>query len=285
MNCPACGYYNPLGQQACFHCALPLPISAGDAVCAVHPLVKATGACSRCGTFGCGGCLTARGPDWLCAQCLHRVGKLPWDERDSLGLWRAWWRTSVLMISSPSQSLSTAEPEGSLGSSMQFALLSSIVGYGPTLLGAMLFVIPALATAGASAGAGKQLAIASATGVLGFLFYAVGLLFFQLVSLLFFAGLDHLGLLILGAQPRSFTVTVRANALSTGAYLIGLLPMCSLYVFPLWAMVLRIIANVHLHQTTAGKATAAVLLPMFLLCGAVFALYFAAIALAMAAGR
>jgi hypothetical protein len=80
-------------------------------------------------------------------------------------------------------------------------------------------------------------------------------------------------------------VTVRAHALSMGPYLLGLLPLCSLYVFPIWAIVLRIIANMHLHKTTAGKATAAVLLPMVLLCGGLLALYGALFALAMAGQR
>ena len=145
-------------------------------------------------------------------------------------------------------------------------------------------MIPAFASVGAANG-GKALALASATGFIGVLFYAVVIFVCQLGLVLFLSGLDHLALMILGAQPRSFTVTVRANALAMGPYLVGLLPGCSWYVFPLWWMVLRIIANMYLHKTTAGKATAAVLLPLFLLCGGVFALYFAVIALAVSFGR
>lgn len=287
MNCPACGYYNPQGQQSCFHCGLPLPISAaGDAVCAVHPEVKATGACSRCGTFGCGSCLSARGNDWLCAQCLQRVGQLPWDERETLGLWRAWWRTSVLMISSPGVSLSTAQPDASLGSSMLFALLSTAAGYLPTFVTAALFMIPAMMFGADRPNAGKLGGLGTAGIVVGVLiFYAVVAFVTQMGGVLFLAALDHLALMVLGAQPKSYTVTLRAQALSMGPYLVGILPMCSWYVFPLWSVVLRIIANMYLHKTTAGKAAAAVLLPMFLLCGGFLALYFAVIALAVAGGR
>ena len=280
MNCPACGYYNPPTQQTCFHCSLPLPIPAGDALCAVHPEVKATGACSRCGTFGCGECLSARGGDWLCAPCLNRVGKLPWDERETLGLWRAWWRTSVLMISNPSQSLQTAEPDAPLGSSVLFALLSSTVGFAPTIVVYLLLLIPTLLFSGERFGTTNWVS-GSALGVGVTVFYVVLLLGFQLGSLLFVAALDHVGLMLLGAQPRSYNVTVRASALSMGPYLVGLFPFCSIYVFPLWSVVLRIIANMHLHKTSAGKATAAVLLPLLVLCGGAVAVYLAVFALAM----
>lgn len=283
MNCPACGYYNPQGQLACIHCALPLPIAAGDAQCAAHPEVKATGACSRCGTFGCGNCLSARGRDWLCANCLARVGVLPWEERDTLGMWRAWWRTSVLMISSPGV-LSTAEPEASLGSSMLFALLSTIAGYVPTLACVGVVMVPSMLLGSLGASGGKA-ALMGLTSIFVVLVYAVIIFVFQLGSVLFIAGLDHVGLLLVGAQPRSYTVTVRAHALSMGPFLVGILPICSIYVFPMWSVVLRVIANMHLHKTTAGKATAAVLLPMVLLCGGVFALYVAVVALAVGLSR
>lgn len=280
MNCPACGYYNPPGQQSCFHCSLSLPLSAGDALCAVHPEVKATGACSRCGTFGCGACLSSRGTDWLCAQCLSRVARLPWDDRETLGLWRAWWRTSVLMISSPGQALSTAEPDAPLGSSMVFALLSTVVGFAPTMLTYAVVLVPVMALGGRKEALGGLWVVPLITVV-----YAVLLVGLQLGSLLFFAGLDHLGLMLLGARPKSYSVTVRASALSMGPYLLGLLPLCSFYVFPLWSVVLRIIANMHLHRTTAGKATAAVLVPVFLLCGGLLAFYAAVFALAANFGR
>lgn len=263
-----------------------LPLPAGDALCAAHPEVKATGACSRCGTFGCGNCLSSRGDDWLCSQCLGRVSKLPWDERSSLGLWRAWWRTSVLMISSPTQSLTTAEPDAPLGSSVLFSLLSTAVGFGPTMLGYALIIVPMLIFGRANRGVGDgNWLLAAGTGVGVVLIYVVVLLAVQLGSVLFISGLDHLGLMLMGARPKSYTVTVRAHALSMGPYLLGLLPFCSLYVFPLWSVVLRIIANMHLHKTTAGKATAAVLIPFLLLCGGIVAIYLAVFALAMSVSR
>ncbi len=280
MNCPACGYYNPEGQQSCFHCSLPLPLAAGDAFCPAHPGVKATGACSRCGTFGCGACLQPRGADWLCPACFARGTVLPWDERASLGLWVAWWRTAVQMLSSPSQALASAEPDAPLGSSMLFAALSTFVGFAPTLLIYALILIPTLIFAGKS-----ELKLTSALVPLFAVLYVVVLMAMQLAMVLVFAGLEHLGLMLMGAQPKAFTVTVRAAALSMGVYITGLMPFCGPYVFWVWSLVLRIIANMHLHKTTAGKATAAVLLPVLVLCGGFFGIYVLVFALAMNTAR
>jgi len=258
-----------------------LPLPAGDAVCAAHPEVKATGACSRCGTFGCGACLSARGTDWLCAKCLALVGMLPWDERATVGLWRAWWRTSVQMISSPGLALSTAEPDAPLGSSLLFALLSTVVGFAPSMLAYLLLLVPMLALGAKRASLGEGAVIVPMV----VLFYVVLILAFQMGAVLFIAGLEHVALMALGAQPKSYSVTVRAYALSMGPSLLGLLPFCSLYVFPLWSVVLRVVANMALHKTTAGKATAAVLLPIVLLCGGVAAFSVAVFALAANSAR
>lgn len=277
MHCPACGYYNPQGQETCFHCGLSLPRAAGtDAKCATHLDLAAVGACSRCGTFGCASCLTQRDQAWLCAACLSRLDTLPWDERERLGLWRAWWQTSVRMISSPTQTLSTVEADAPVGSSVLYALLSALVGFLPTVAIYALVLIPAFLFAPSKADAEVPLKV---LGPVLVVFYVVLLFATQVAGLFISAGLDHLALLVLGAKPRSFSVSLRAGALAMGPYLLGLMPFCSLYVYPLWALVLRVMALMHLHKTTAGLAAAAVFLPLVLLCGAgagLIALIFAA---------
>ncbi|MFT3714164.1 MAG: YIP1 family protein [Archangium sp.] len=276
MNCPACGYFNPTGTKACFHCSLALPLSAGDATCPNHPDVKATGACSRCGTFGCGACLTQDGTDWLCAPCIERQGVLPWDERATLGTWRAWWRTSVMMISQPTKTCSRAKPDAALGDSLFFAALSTLVGTTPTILVYVLILIPIFIFSPE-----KDLPKFTAALVPVFaLVYLVFLVVFQVAGVMVLSGIDHLALMLLGANPRSYSTTVRAHALSMGCYLVGLLPFCGLQVMVIWSLVLRIIANMHFHKTTGGKATLAVLGPVVLFCGGFFTLYAALIGLA-----
>jgi hypothetical protein len=70
-----------------------------------------------------------------------------------------------------------------------------------------------------------------------------------------------------------------------GPYVVGLLPLCSLYVFPLWSLGLRVVANAHLHRITVGRAAAGVLLPTIAFCGIGMAAYVALILLAQTMGR
>ncbi len=281
MNCTACGSYNPPHQLTCFHCALPLPIPSSDAICAVHPDVKAQGACSRCGTFGCVDCLSSRGADWLCSKCMSLASELPWDERESLGVWRAWWRTAVLMISRPNVALATAVPDAALGSSVGFASLSALVGLVPTFLVSTPLLILMQSFSREKAAMPNMGPVL----VLVMLAYLATTFAFTLGSMFIISGLEHVALKLMGAAPRSFTVTVRAHALAMSPYLLGVIPFCSFYVYLLWAMVLRIIALMHLHKTSAGTAAAAVILPVLLLCGGFIGLYAAMIALAMGLGH
>jgi hypothetical protein len=285
LFCHWCAAQNADGALACARCHNPLGegSEASAARCPTHPEVPAATPCGRCGTFYCGQCLTARDRLWLCPKCLVLHGALPWDERQTLGLWRAWWRTSLQLISSPEAALgrADAEAEAPLSSSLLFVALSSLAGYATTLVAYGVFGVGVVAFGqdgeGAS-GLGSWLVAAPFLVVGGLA--AVALM--QVLSVLAAAGLDQLGLLVLGVRSRGYAVTLRANALSHAPYLLGLVPVCGLYVFPIWALVLRILAVRSLQRTTAGKAALAVLLPMLLLCGlcgGAYALLFAGVLL------
>lgn len=262
---------------------LPVPVAA-EAHCATHPEALAVGACSRCGTFGCATCLTQRGDEWFCPPCLERVGSLAWDDRETLGLWRAWWRTSLATMGSPTETFSHASPDGSYGSSVKFAALSSLAGVMPTMLVYLLIfgvaMVVGFSQRQGAVGAGEAVAMVIAIPVVLLMVFGS-----QIAGLFFNAALDHLGLMVVGAQPKSYQVTVRANALAMGPYLVGLIPFCSLYVFPLWSLGLRVVANAHLHRITVGRAAAGVLLPTVVFCGLGMAGYVALIVLAGSMGR
>jgi hypothetical protein len=245
----------------------PAPTAAS---CQHHPQTAAVAPCARCGTFFCAACLSAVDGTWQCASCVARGALLPWDERDSLGLWRAWWRTAMAMISQPVQTLARAQPDGSIGSSLGFALIAAIIGLGPTFALYGLVLIPMVAL---SAGGEKGMAVPMLASSAITLFTLGGVFVAQVVGVIVLAGLDHLALLLLGGQSRGFSVSVRASALAMSPSVIGLIPVCGLYVVPVWALVLRILALRAFHQTSGGKATAAVLLPTVVLCGGFVALY------------
>jgi hypothetical protein len=205
---------------------------------------------------------------------VQKASTLAWDERESVGMWRSFWRTSVAMMSHPIQTLTTARADAPLGSSILFSVLALVAGMGPTLaIYAGIFGVVGLTMPTSDLKLGSSAVFIP----LAIIFYVILLFMLQVAGLLFTAGLDHVALMMLGERPRAYAVSVRAGALAMGPYLIGLVPVCGIYVFPIWSIVLRIFAVMHLHNVSAGKATAAVLLPLVLLCGFCGATYAALI--------
>lgn len=293
MKCPACESAVPHGATACPWCGAkfvealkpgPVMAQAGAAECRNHPGRQAT-PCARCGTFQCSECFTVGGQlGTLCASCREFASDLPWDRRAELGTWRAYWQTSVAVIGSPIQTFQRAKPDAPLGDSLLLAGVSGFVGFATTLLLYMLFAAGMLLFSASELGkvAGEtklQGGALAGIGVGVVVIYIAMIFVMQMASVLAISGIEHGCLRLLGHREGSYSVTVRAHALAMGPYLIGLIPLCSLYVYPLWSLVLRIFAMQHLHRTTGGKAAGAVLLPiavLIALCGVGYVMLFAA---------
>ena len=250
------------------------------AVCAVHPDLAAVDTCSRCGNFACASCLVPRpsgGP--VCSTCAEREPHelLPWDDRQNLGLFKAYWKTCWRLMMAPS-AFGRSPREGSVSSSMVFALLSAIVGISTTALAyAAIF---AVAASFAAPGANGDFPLAWAGVGLGVGMF-VGMVAITWVLTFVMASLDHLVLKLVGAQPQEWAVSYRATCLSMAPYIIGVVPICGAYVFPIWAVVLKVFAYRAFHRTTGGKAAAGALgAPLVLGCccgGGYVAFIFAAV--------
>ena len=198
--------------------------------------------CDRCGNFSCGECLAPSGSQQLCAACRARWAELEWDRRQDLGLFRAWWLTTRRMIVSPIQTLDAIAPDGQILESTIYAGLSTLAGFVPTLfaygaiIGLMLAIGPNAkdTTVGLAAGTG--------IGAAAIFFYVLLLLAMSIGGMLLSAALELIVLRLGGKPQASYSVSVRAHALSMAAYAIGVIPLCSIYVFPVWALVLRVFA-------------------------------------------
>lgn len=248
---------------------------AGPSVpaCAIHPDRTAVSPCSRCGTFSCEECLrqTPVGSAPLCAACVERlaVSQLPWDHREDLGWARAWFKSLGAILLRPGVTFATAKPEGDLGGSLLFALLAWLTALVPSfvlfaLIGAM---IPSMIGNTGSSPEVRAVLLGS-FGVLILVLLAMALLgtFFTFVS----AAIEHLALLLLG-KPRSFETTLRAAALSLAPFALGIIPICGMYVAPIWAIIAKVFAFMGLHRASAGVAVVGALaVPLFFLvlaCG------------------
>ncbi|MHB8874706.1 MAG: YIP1 family protein [Myxococcaceae bacterium] len=289
MNCPSCQTPIIAGTSFCSACGNRLAVASrpGQAACAAHPELAAVKTCPRCGNFACPGCLVMLpGGVELCRRCESSglAGFLPWDRREELGTLRAWWQTSMKLISAPNVTFAQTPQDGSLGSSLLFASISYVMGMLTTLLLYAIILGGVFAFGGMKDGPfeGTGAAAGVAIGVGIFLAYFVMLVVMGMVSLMFMSALDHLALKLVGANPGPWTVTVRAGALSMAPYLVGLIPLCGLYVFPIWSIVLKVFAYRALHRTTGGKAAAGALLPVGALMVLFIGLYAAVIVAVLA---
>lgn len=255
--------------------------------CAVHLEVAAVQPCERCGNFSCAGCLAKVGSVQFCGACRARAAELEWDRRRELGMFRAWWLTSKRMMVSPLQTLDVISPEGTVLESSIYAGICSLTGIVPTLLIYALFIGGAMAFGAMKADpdSPRKIGLLAGTGIgVGVMvLYLVMFAGFSVLYLLGSAGIELLILRLAGLPQARYSVSVRAHALSMAPYVIGVFPLCSLYVFPIWSLVLRVFSIHKLHRTTGGMGAASALIPLAVCCVSVMGLYavmFAAIGLA-----
>lgn len=81
------------------------------------------------------------------------------------------------------------------------------------------------------------------------------------------AGIYHLCLMLLGAARRSFIDTFRVACYSMGPQLFQIVPLFGGFIAWVWQVVLTIIGLKVVHETSYGRSSVAVLLPMLLCCG------------------
>jgi hypothetical protein len=284
ISCPRCQQALTPGATTCAHCgaSLLIEVTPGgvEPACAVHPTLRSLGICGRCGAFACARCLRldSRG-QVLCERCHEREPDvlLPWDRREELGTFLAFWKTFVDVLLRPG-TLSAVRAEGSVGSSLLFALLCSLPGCfvtGVTYLGLFSFMSALFPVPSTPSGAEQAFRWA---GLAAFGFFVLaGPPLFLLLTVLS-AGVDHLVLRI-GGITRDFAVTLRANALSQAPWVLGGVPVIGAQVAPFWGLVARVFAYRGLHRTTWGVATAGALaapLISCLLCGGSYVALFLA---------
>jgi len=99
--------------------------------------------------------------------------------------------------------------------------------------------------------------------VMSFLFSPV----LALVVLYIVAGVAHILLKIVGGQKYGFETTTRVVAFSHSPAIFVAVPYLGPVVGGVWSIVLAIIGFREAHETTTGRATAAVLLPLAFLFG------------------
>jgi hypothetical protein len=80
------------------------------------------------------------------------------------------------------------------------------------------------------------------------------------------AGILHLMLLLLSGARRDFEATFRVVSYAQATSILFLVPFCGTLVGGVWCLVLYVLGLAAVHQIGHGRATAAVLLPIALVC-------------------
>ena len=185
---------------------------------------------------------------------------LPWEHRQQLGFFKAYFDTVSVLLMKPSEAFTVMKREGGLTDPLLFALIGGIAG----TLASMLFQFGLQSLVGA--GGSNDVINFFGTGV--FILLLVLTPLFLAVGMFVGSGILHLCLMLLGGANRPFETTFRVFCYSSGAaYLFSIIPFCGGYVTPIYNIVLQCIGVSRAHETTMGKAVLAVLLPVLVCCG------------------
>ncbi|MEY2550955.1 MAG: hypothetical protein QOG12_1099 [Verrucomicrobiota bacterium] len=188
---------------------------------------------------------------------------LPWENRQQIGLVKAWLDTVSLLIAKPSEAFTMMRPEGGMMDPLLFGLIGGCAGSIVSILfQALLRFIP---------GFGGRDDLFNMFGISQWVFlviYAVLSPLFVLMGLFLAGALLHVCLMLVGGANRPFETTFRVVCFTAGAAnLFSMIPMCGGLIAAVYNVVLECIGLSRAHQTTTGKALMAIFLPLIVCCG------------------
>ncbi|GAB4177313.1 MAG: YIP1 family protein [Calditrichia bacterium] len=89
----------------------------------------------------------------------------------------------------------------------------------------------------------------------------------EIISLVIFAGILHLFVMLVGANSNGFIATLRVVGYTQGVQAFSIIPVFGGFITAIYGIVLTVIGIKEVQNTSGGKATAAVLLPLIVCCG------------------
>jgi hypothetical protein len=187
---------------------------------------------------------------------------LPWEHRQERGFANAFIETLAMVLTKPDLAFRTMKTEGGLAEPLIYALIGGCVGGIVSLLLSLGLQSMGLFT-------GQRDAFTAMAGMgVGMIALIVLVPVFILIGLFIAAAIVHLCLMIVGGANKSFETTFRVLAFSHGSTgPLQIIPVCGGLIAGVWALVVNCIGLARAHETTTGRATLAVLLPVIVCCG------------------
>lgn len=189
----------------------------------------------------------------------------PWERRGDLGFFPALVETTRQVVVSPTAFFRAMPVTGGVGAPLLYALLVGYVG----LAAAVLYDAVFRAIVGPSffggPGALERMfpVLHGAFGTI--LQLTVGPI--VLIAVLFVgSGVWHVVLFLLGGARRGFEATFRVSAYTEATAVFAIVPFCGWLVAFVYSLVVSIIGLAEAHGIGRGRAAAAVLAPLVLIC-------------------
>lgn len=242
---------------------LPTDLGWQDGMTNWVPLSQFSGLASAGGTASPGAASAPVDPTMAVANVTAATG-LPWDRRQELGLFPAFFETLKLVLLNPSAAFSAMKPEGGMTEPLIFAVIGGSVGCVVYMLFSILL-----------GSFGMMSERNPFAGMVGLGIGAVFILLFIpiILALVIFIGAAvlHLCLMLVGGANRSFETTFRVVCYSIGStYPLLIVPICGGFIAGIWCTVAECFGLARAHQTTTGRAVLAVFLPIIVCCGGGF---------------
>jgi hypothetical protein len=190
-------------------------------------------------------------------------GGLPWEHREQLGIFKAFFDTVIRVLTKPAEAFAMMKKEGDLMGPMLFALIGGSAGLIVSLLVQVALQSFWFMTGQASMFGEEGLG-------LWVVWYILLIPVLVIVGMFIVSGILHLCLMIVGGAKKSFETTFRVVCFSFGSTSpLSMIPFCGGMIAGVWNIVVEIIGLARAHEIGTGKAALAVLLPLVVCCGGV----------------
>ena len=193
---------------------------------------------------------------------------LPWDERQTKGLFNAFIETLQMVLGKPVVAFTAMKREGGLGEPLLYAVIGGTFGgvFAVTYNFALRLFTPF---------GDRQGAVAHLFGGLGWIFLLVLTPLFVAIGMFVASAILHVCLMIVGGAKQSFETTFRVVCFAEGSVSpLLVIPFCGGVITGIWKIVLYCIGLARAHETETVRAVIAVLLPLIVCCGGCLLLIF-----------
>lgn len=190
---------------------------------------------------------------------------LPWEARETRGLLPSFFDTLGLLVTRPAEAWVRMRQSGDSTSPLLFG--TAVCWLSMALQGILFRLIAAPILPGFL---GRRFGTLSRFGGAGLVVRLIVAPFVIVIALFLGAAILHFCCMLVGALQNSrsgFEGTLRAVCYSEVSSLASIIPVVGGLIAIVWWIVLAVQGVERLHQTTSGKAVAAVLIPVVVCCG------------------